>query len=220
MVEVYSMYRIGYIDDEPTQFENYARKIKRRCKDLELVLLSGCKTKSEFLEKIYEEQIDVLLIDYRMTTTFGFNGTTLVNYINDHVRDLECFIFTAVDKEHITDGLVAERNRFPKTVFDTEAGDSKKVEEFNNFIKALIESADVYRNRKKQKLERYKELLEKKKNKCLGSEEEEFLDLYKVLSSYGLVEELPGKILNSEFDETIDELLKIGNEIVKTHQDE
>lgn len=135
------MYRIGYIDDEPTQFENYARKIKRRCKDLELVLLSGCKTKSEFLEKIYEEQIDVLLIDYRMTTTFGFNGTTLVNYINDHVRDLECFIFTAVDKEHITDGLVAERNRFPKTVFDTEAGDSKKVEEFNNFIKALIESA-------------------------------------------------------------------------------
>ena len=46
------------------------------------------------------------------------------------------------------------------------------------------------------------------------------MDLYKVLSSYGLVEELPGRILNSEFDETIDELLKIGNEIVKKHQDE
>lgn len=214
------MYRVGYIDDEPTQYENFYRKLKRRCDELELVLLDDCRTKTEFLDKIYEKQIDVLLIDYKMAGAFGFNGTTLVNYINDHVRDLECFILTAIDKEQITDGLVAERNRFPKTIFDTEAEDPKKVEKLEEFINALKDSAAVYRTRREQKVERYKELLEKKKNGTLGVEEEEFLELYRVLSSYGMVETLPEKMLNSKFEEDLDKLLSIGNKIIKKHQEE
>lgn len=214
------MYRVGYIDDEPAQYENFSRKLKRRCDVLELILLEDCKTKAEFLEKIYEKQIDVLLIDYKMAGAFGFNGTTLIHYINDHIRDLECFILTAVDKEQITDGLVAERNRFPKTIFDTEAEDSQKIKELNEFIKSLIDSAAVYRTRREQKVERYKELLDKKKNGTLGAEEEEFLELYKVLSSYGMVEKLPENMLNSKFEETLDRLLCIGDNIIKSHQQE
>ena len=214
------MYRVGYIDDEPTQYENFSRKLRRRCEELELVLIEDCRTKEEFLEKIYEKQIDVLLIDYKMAGTYGFNGTTLINYINDHIRDLECFILTAVDKEQITDGLVAERNRFPKTIFDTEAEDSQKVMELNDFLKSLKDSAAVYRTRREQKVERYKELLEKKKAGILGAEEEEFLGLYKVLSSYGMVEKLPTNMLNSEFEEKLDRLLSMGDEIIKKHQEE
>lgn len=214
------MYKVGYIDDEPTQYENFSRKLKRRCDELELVLLEDCKTKAEFLDKIYEKQIDVLLIDYKMASAFGFNGTTLINYINDHIRDLECFILTAVDKEQITDGLVAERNRFPKTIFDTEAEDAQKIEELAGFINALKDSASVYQTRREQKVERYTELLEKKKKGTLGVEEEEFLELYKVLSSYGMVEKLPENMLNSKFEETLDKLLSIGDKIIKNHQDE
>ena len=136
------------------------------------------------------------------------------------IRDLECFILTAVDKEQITDGLVAERNRFPKTIFDTEAEDSQKIKELNEFINSLIDSAAVYRTRREQKVERYKELLDKKKNGTLGAEEEEFLELYKVLSSYGLVEKLPENMLNSKFEETLDRLLCIGDKIIKSHQEE
>lgn len=214
------MYRVGYIDDEPTQYENFSRKLRRRCEELELVLIEDCRTKEEFLEKIYEKQIDVLLIDYKMAGTYGFNGTTLINYINDHIRDLECFILTAVDKEQITDGLVAERNRFPKTIFDTEAEDSQKIMELNDFLKSLKDSAAVYRARREQKVERYKELLEKKKAGILGAEEEEFLGLYEVLSSYGMVEKLPKNMLNSEFEEKLDRLLSMGDEIIKKHQEE
>lgn len=214
------MYRVGYIDDEPTQYENFSRKLKRRCSELEMVLIADCRTKEDFLEKIYEKQIDVLLIDYKMAGTYGFNGTTLINYINNHIRDLECFILTAVDKEQITDGLVAERNRFPKTIFDTEAEDSQKIMELNEFLKSLKDSAAVYRTRREQKVERYKELLEKKKAGKLGVEEEEFLELYKVLSSYGMVEELPVNMLNSEFEEKLDKLLSMGDEIIKKHQGE
>ncbi|MBD5480428.1 MAG: response regulator [Lachnospiraceae bacterium] len=214
------MYRVGYIDDEPTQYENFSRKLKRRCDELELVLLEDCNTKEEFLDKIFEKQIDVLLIDYKMAGTYGFNGTSLINYINDHIRDLECFILTAVDKEQITDGLVAERNRFPKTIFDTEAEDTQKITELNDFLKSLKDSAAVFRTRREQKVERYKELLKKKKAGTLGVGEEEFLELYKVLSSYGMVEKLPANMLNSEFEEKLDKLLNMGDEIIKKHQQE
>ena len=178
------MYRVGYIDDETTQYEYYDRKLKRLSPDIELIFLKDCKTKEDFLEKIYAEQIEVLLIDYRMAGNFGFNGTTLINYINDHVRDLECFILTGVDRELISDGLVTDRNTFQKTIFNTEADDPQKVQELLEFIDVLRNSAKVYRVRREQKIERYKELLELKKSGKLGADEEEFLSLYKVLSSY------------------------------------
>lgn len=214
------MYRVGYIDDETTQYEYYDRKLKRLSPDIELIFLKDCKTKEDFLEKIYAEQIDVLLIDYRMAGNFGFNGTTLINYINDHVRDLECFILTGVDRELISDGLVTDRNTFQKTVFNTEADDPQKIKELQDFIDVLRNSAKVYRVRREQKIERYKELLELKKSGKLGADEEEFLSLYKVLSSYGMVENLPQKMLSSSFEKDLDDLLRVGEAIVKKYTEE
>lgn len=214
------MYRVGYIDDETTQYEYYDRKLKRLSPDIELIFLKDCKTKEDFLEKIYAEQIEVLLIDYRMAGNFGFNGTTLINYINDHVRDLECFILTGVDRELISDGLVTDRNTFQKTVFNTEADDPQKIKELQDFIDVLRNSAKVYRVRREQKIERYKELLELKKSGKLGADEEEFLSLYKVLSSYGMVENLPKEMLSSSFEKDLDDLLRVGEAIVKKYTEE
>lgn len=214
------MYRVGYIDDETTQYEYYDRKLKRLSPDIELIFLKDCKTKEDFLEKIYAEQIEVLLIDYRMAGNFGFNGTTLINYINDHVRDLECFILTGVDRELISDGLVTDRNTFQETIFNTEADDPQKVQELLEFIDVLRNSAKVYRVRREQKIERYKELLELKKSGKLGADEEEFLSLYKVLSSYGMVENLPQKMLSSSFEKDLDDLLRVGEAIVKKYTEE
>ena len=184
-----------------------------------MILIEGCKTKAEFVEKIYEKQIEVLLIDYKMASTFGFNGTTLISYINDQIRDLECFILTAVDNEQISDGLVASRNIFAKTVFDTEGDDPEKVSALMEFIKTLKESADVFKKRRKQKIDEYKALLKKRNEGNLGAEEEEFLRLYKVLSSYGMVEKLPDTLLNLEFEQKLNDLLKIGNKILDEHKE-
>ena len=195
------MYKIGYIDDYPTQYNNYRKKIQRRFPDVDLVLFDNCKTKEEFLERIYEEQADVLLIDYKMASTYGFNGSTLINYINDQMRDLECFILTGVDQDKVDDGLVAERNRYSKDIFDTEGDDEEKISRFYNFIDVLIQSADVFRNRREQKKEEYLRLYEKRKQGELSlKEEEEYLRLYKVLSSYGMIESLPEEVLTGEFD--------------------
>lgn len=213
------MYNIGYIDDNPSLYTTYEKKLKRRDRDVELILIEGCKTKAEFVEKIYEKQIEVLLIDYKMASTFGFNGTTLISYINDQIRDLECFILTAVDNEQISDGLVASRNIFAKTVFDTEGDDPEKVSALMEFIKTLKESADVFKKRREQKIDEYKALLKKRDEGNLGAEEEEFLRLYKVLSSYGMVEKLPDTMLNMEFEQKLNNLLEIGNKILDEHKE-
>ena len=212
------MYRVGYIDDEPTQFENYRRSLQRRCKELELVLIDDCESKQDILDKIYEKQIDVLLIDYKMVKSYGFNGTTLINYINDSMRDIQCFIMTAVDTEQITDGLVAERDKYSKNIFDTEAADPQKEAELRDFIQVLLESAKVFQVRRQQKLERYQELLDKKHQGELGADEEEFLELYKVLSSYGMVEKLPKNMLDSKFEERLQRILELGSAIISEHK--
>lgn len=212
------MYRVGYIDDEPEQFENYKRSLGRRCKELELVLIDDCKSKQDILDKIYEKRIDVLLIDYKMVKTYGFNGTMLINYINDSMRDLQCFIMTGVDPEQITDGLVTERDKYSKNIFDTEAADPKKESELSDFIQVLLESAKVFQTRRQQKLERYRELLDRKHQGKLGADEEEFLELYKVLSSYGMVEKLPKNMLDSKFEERLQRILELGNSIIAEHK--
>lgn len=214
------MYKVGYIDDEPTQFENYKRSLHRRCKEMDLVLIDDCESKQDILDKIYEKQIDVLLIDYKMVKNYGFNGTTLIHYINDSMRDIQCFIMTAVDTEQITDGLVAERDKFSKSIFDTEGADPEKEAELNAFIRILLESAKVFQIRRQQKLGRYRELLDKKLHGDLGADEEEFLELYKVLSSYGLVEKLPKNMLDSKFEERLQRILELGSAIIAEHMAE
>ena len=213
------MYRIGYIDDQPTQYELYKKKFKRRYDDVELILLEDCKTREEFLDKIYEERVEVLLIDYKMAGTFGFNGSTLINYINDQIRDLECFILSAVERDKISDGIVATRNTFSKDIFDTEGDDEKRLKDFYAFADMLRESAGVFKKRSEQKLQDYKKLLEKKKQNMLSlPEEEEYRRLYKVLSSYGYIEKLPNEMLTSDFEQKIDSLLEIGNAILKKYE--
>lgn len=212
------MYRIGYIDDEPNLFSTFQKKLKRRFEDVELVLLEGCKTKPEFVDKICEEQIDVLLVDYKMAGTFGFQGSTLISYINDQIRDLECFILTAVEQDNIKDGLVSKRNVQSKSIFDTEGDTPERVQALNDFVNMLKESAEVFRTRREQKKIEYLELFEKKKRDELSLQEEtEYLKLYEVLSSYGMIEKLPKEMLTSKFEKGLDALLKAGELILNKH---
>ena len=188
---------------------------------MDLILFHDCSTKEGFLQQIYEEQAEVLLIDYKMAGTYGFDGSTLINYINDQMRDLECFILTGVEQDKVDDGLVAERNRYSKEIFDTEGDDKEKVIKFCDFINVLIQSADVFRTRQKQKKEEYLKLYEKRKQGQLSlKDEEEYLRLYKVLSSYGMIEALPEKLLTGEFEDKLDHLLKVGNTIIEKHKEE
>lgn len=59
-----------------------------------------------------------------------------------------------------------------------------------------------------------------KRESLTAEEEEEYLRLYKVLASYGMIEELPENVLTVDFEKKLDHLLKIGDSILKKYEKE
>lgn len=198
--------KIGYIDDEPDQFENYRRKLHRE--GIELILFETSGNKADYIDQIYRNQADALLIDYKMAGTLGYNGSTLINYINDMVMDLTCFILTAAETDKITDKLVTNFHIYSKEIFDTEAGNPDRMAAYQKFVGHLKNCAEVFESRRKLKCDDYQTLLNKKRRDGLSVvEEEEFRRLYRVLSSYGMVERIPEKFLTVDFEKKLDQLL-------------
>ena len=151
-----------------------------------------------------------------MVESIGYNGSALISYISDEIPDITCFILTAAESRDITDKLVAEAQIYSKEVFDTEAGAPERLEKFQKFVDHVKDCAEVFQNRRKIKCGEYTELLKRKEIKGLSAkEEEEFCRLYKCLSSYGMVEKLPNKFLQSDFDKKLDSLLKQGEAILR-----
>lgn len=208
------MIKVGYIDDAQVQFENYQRKLHR--KEIELIAFEISREKSKYLDQIYQHQVEALLIDYKMVESIGYNGSALISYISDEIPDITCFILTAAESKDITDKLVAEAQIYSKEVFDTEAGETERLKKFQRFVDHIKDCAEVFQNRRKVKCEEYTGLLRKKETEGLSAkEEEEFCHLYKCLSSYGMVEKLPNKFLQSDFDKKLDSLLEQGAAILR-----
>lgn len=64
------MIKVGYIDDVLDQVENYERKLRRF--QIELIPFEVGTQKADYIEQIYKNQVEVLLIDYKMASTIGF----------------------------------------------------------------------------------------------------------------------------------------------------
>ena len=208
------MIKVGYIDDVLDQVENYERKLRRF--QIELIPFEVGTQKADYIEQIYKNQVEVLLIDYKMARTIGFNGSALISYINDEIPDMTCFILTSAERTHITDKLVIDNQIYSKEIFDTEADDPDRMEQFQKFVEQLKNCAEVYQSRRELKCKEYEELLDKKKSRVLSvPEEEEFCRLYHALSSYGMVEKLSDTALQSDFEQKLDDLLQLGNMILQ-----
>lgn len=208
------MLKIGYIDDSQEQFDNYARKLARQ--EIQLIAFETNSDKSKYIEQIYRYQVEAILIDYKMVGTVGYNGSALVSYINNVIPDMTCFIMTAVERAQITDQLVANCYIYSKTIFDTEAGNEKRMEDFRKFVDHLKDCAEVFKRRREAKCEEYEALLQRKRAEGLSViEEEELCRLYRVLSSYGMVEKLPEMFLHSDFEKKLDALLQKGEALLE-----
>lgn len=208
------MLKIGYIDDSQEQFGNYARKLARQ--EIQLIAFETNTDKSKYIEQIYRHQVEAILIDYKMVGTVGYNGSALVSYISDIIPDMTCFIMTAVERMQITDQLVANCYIYSKTIFDTEAGNEDRVKDFQKFVDHLKDCAEVFKHRRELKCEEYEDLLRRKQTGGLSvTEEEELCRLYRVLSSYGMVEKLPETFLHSDFEKKLDTLLQRGKALLE-----
>ncbi|HHF1757181.1 TPA: chemotaxis protein, partial [Haemophilus influenzae] len=89
-------------------------------------------------------------------------------------------------------------------------------DDIEEFVKKIKQAVDVFENRLRKYHIDYEELLKAKKNGSISAiEEEQFIDLYKLLRAYGEVDDLPIQLLSSEVNQKIDEILGRVNILVE-----
>ena len=200
------MYRIGFIDDDRDSYEDYQVRLER--KDIELLYPDGITEMPEIIEWLLSNGIKCFIIDYKLNNKFKFLGTELIAYINAWVPDLPCLILTNYPEESIRENLV-----IINLIEDRNVLAADDIEEFTRKIKQAV---DVFENRLHKYHISYEELLKAKKNGSISAiEEEQFIDLYKLLRAYGEVDDLPIQLLSSEVNQKIDEILGRVNVLVE-----
>ena len=200
------MYIIGFIDDDRDSYEDY--KIRLARKDINLLYPDGCVEMEEIVEWILSNNIKCFIVDYKLNKRFSFLGTELVAYINVKIPDLPCLILTNYPEQSISENmvitsLIEERNALA-------------ADDIEDFVIKIKQAVDVFDNRLRKYTAEYANLLTLKKNSSITAmQEERFIDLYKLLRSYGEVDDLPVQLLNNEVNQKIDEILGRVNTLVE-----
>lgn len=191
---------IGYIDNETTNFLSYTKRLRR--KGIFLKCINGEISKELVVEWLVQNEIKCFLIDYRLKPQFSYEGTDLLFYIKRVLPDLPCIILTNYTEDSLQDNLVEDYIIFDRAILD------KTGSEFDTFIDSLKKSIQVFNQRMKLRIKRYEQLCTLKKDSELNEKDyEEFLSHFNLLKSYGIVDDIPSELLESEVESKIDKLL-------------
>jgi len=200
------MYTVGFIDNDPELFDDYQVRLKR--KGINLICSNECRSKDDFLIWVLENNIKCLMVDYLLKPDFPFQGTDLVVYFNEMLPDLPCIILTNYEEDSINEKLVVAYLICDRSIMDRD-----DIEDFTRKIKHAVE---VFENKMGRNLSEYSQLLERKRASGLNSSEEErFLHLYKILKSYGEVDDLPNNLLKDEMSDKMNTLLGKLDELIE-----
>ena len=84
----------------------------------------------------------------------------------------------------------------------------KTGDEFNDFCDQLKQMTEVFDNTLKKYKEKYEKILKEKQKRSLSvKEEEELMDIFRILKAYREVDEVPAEMLKSSFSGQIDLVL-------------
>lgn len=196
------MYNLGMVDDDQQQFSTFKRRFRNINKEISITLADNCETYQEIYNWIIDQKIECLLVDHKLANQYNFNGVELVNYISSKIPDLPCVILTSYTEDAESEKLVIKPLIFDKSLM----GEKKDSEKLNAFINLVTHGVDVFRNRMELNKAEYTTLLENKEN--LNPEEYNRLeDLFHILKSYGIIDEVSVISLNDKFQKEIDKLM-------------
>ncbi len=196
------MYKLGFIDDDNSLIEDY--KISLHRKDIELVFVEDCKTKIDVLKWILSNEIKCMLVDYKLTATYDFNGTELVAYLNSELPDLPCIILTNYCDQGIGENLVIKNLFVEREKLDADFESTI----FEELVASFKQAVEVFDNRLQRNITEYAELKMKKENANISSEEEERLvELFKILRAYNEVDDIPAELLTSNTTKKMSDIL-------------
>lgn len=193
------MYRIGIIDDTDEIMEDYVKRLRRM--DIEL-LVAPEGSMDDIRRWIVNQQVKCMLIDYQLTSKYDYNGTDLAFYLDDALQGLPYLILTSYPEDSVDEKLVVKNAIVDRSIMD------RNEDEFLDFCDQLKQMTEVYDNTIKKYKEKYEILLKKRQeNKLSLEEEEELMDIYRILKSYGEVDEIPAEMLKSSLSSQMDLLL-------------
>lgn len=198
--------RIGYLDDEYDILQSATRSFRKY--DIEIIPLknvSDVTDVTQLLEEIITNSLECLLVDYDlMQLESKVYGTQIIKEINELLPDFTCFLLTNFTEQGINEKIVQKIFVQDKSIF-AEEDDST---EFMEFVNKVKNSVECFGKRLETTQAEYSKLLTKKHNKQISAiEEERFIYLYKVLASYGLVDELPGILVRNSAQDTLDDII-------------
>lgn len=201
------MFKIGIIDDTDELLEDYVKRLKRN--DIELLIAPEGNMEA-VKEWIVHSYIKCILIDYQLSDRYDFNGTQLAFYLDDALQGFPYLILTSYPEDSVDEKLVTENCIIDRSVMDRAADD------FQRFCDQLKQITEVFDNVMRKYKEKFKNLMDKKQKGSLSAaEEEEFMDVYRILKSYHEVDEIPAEMLKSSLSGQIDAVLEKLDSLLK-----
>lgn len=203
------MYKLGFIDDDNSLIEDYQKRLRR--KDIDLSFVENCTTEAEVAKWILKNEIKCMLVDYKLTGVYDFNGTELVAYLNSELPDLPCIILTNYCDQGIGENLVIKNLFVEREKLDADF-DSPIFEEL---IASFKQAVEVFDNRLKRNVSEYEELKSKRDSENLTSDEEErFIEVFKLLRAYNEVDDIPAELLTSSVTKKMSDILDSLNKLL------
>lgn len=193
------MIRIGFIDDETANYEDYAKRLSRR--DIDLLFYRGDSNAEDIVSWLIAENLECLLIDYDLRKKFTKNGTDLVFEINQYLPEFPCIMLTIYPEQSKDEKLVPRR-----LIWDREEMNKPDLTEV---VDSINNEVSVYLKRKEALFEQYGALIEKRKSSMLTAvEEERFLQLHTLFSRYGETDDFPAQLLSPDINRKLDSLIE------------
>lgn len=198
--------RIGYLDDEYDILKSAMRSLKKY--DIEIVALKNIDDVTNITmltDAIISDSLECLLVDYDlMKLESKVYGTQIIKDINEILPDFTCFMLTNFTEQGINEKIVQKVFVQDKAIF-AEEDDSQELHIFVNKIKNSVE---CFRRRLEVTKLEYEKLVEKKKERQISaSEEDRFIYLYKVLSSYEYVDKMPDILVRNSTQDVLEDML-------------
>lgn len=194
------MYIVGYIDDESDEIADYVKRLARR--DIEMKIAPE-GTQQQIKQWIVEEHIACMIIDYRLEGKYDFVGTELFTYLNDELPGLPCIILTNYTDSSASENKVVQNCIMDRSIMD---GDEKG---FSKLCEMLKQSTEVFTNNLNKYKQKFEILYRKKTDGSITpEEEEELMGVFRILRSYGEIDDISAELLTTKISKSIDSVLE------------
>lgn len=194
------MYIVGYIDDESDELNDYIKRLSRR--DIELKVAPVGELQ-QIKQWIVEEHIACMIIDYRLERKYDFVGTELFEYLNDELPGLPCIILTSYTESSASENKVVQNCIIDRSIMDSDEMN------FSTFCDTLKQSTKVFSNNLNKYKQKFESLYRKKTDGSITvEEEEELMSVFRILRSYGEIDDISAELLTTKISKSIDNVLE------------